>query len=104
MLSWYQQGPALPPYLRNKVAQALAGVAGREFPAGWPTMVADVLPNLSAEEGLPGRSDMFCRVLRALDDDVIAVDVPRSQEESRRSMRVKVCAGPSLTVAFIQPT
>lgn len=90
LLSWYKQGPALPPYLRNKVAQALAGVAGREYPSGWPTMVPDVLPSLIPDEGLPGRSDMLCRLLRALDDDVIAVDVPRSQEESRRSMRVKV--------------
>uniref|UniRef100_A0A061S0Z3 Exportin-T n=2 Tax=Tetraselmis sp. GSL018 TaxID=582737 RepID=A0A061S0Z3_9CHLO len=32
---------------------------------------------------------MFCRILLAIDDDVISLDIPRSQEESRRSMHLK---------------
>jgi hypothetical protein len=41
LLTWLQrdctvEAPALPPFLRNKLAQALVGVVRAEYPAQWP--------------------------------------------------------------------
>lgn len=65
-------------------------MAAQEYPEGWPSFVSDLLQPLTVGDDMVGRADMLCRLLRALDDDVISMDVPRSQEDSKRSMRVKV--------------
>ena len=40
--------------------------------------------------GGPGAADMFCRVLVAIDEDIISLDIPRSPEGVRASMDFKV--------------
>lgn len=37
-----------------------------------------------------GAADMFCRILVAIDEDVISLDIPRGQEGVRASMELKV--------------
>lgn len=37
-----------------------------------------------------GAADMFCRILVAVDEDVISLDIPRSQDGVRASMELKV--------------
>ena len=76
----------LPPFLRNKLAQAVVAVAAREFPEEWPTFFQDLLGTLASG---PAAVDLFCRVLVAVDEDIISLDVPRSAEEARRSMHFK---------------
>ncbi|KAG1677608.1 hypothetical protein FOA52_010389 [Chlamydomonas sp. UWO 241] len=77
-------GPA--PFLRNKLAQALVAVLQFEFPSVWPSFFHDLVSALGAGEGLV---DMFCRVLVAVDEDLVTLDIPRSQDESKLSMRIK---------------
>lgn len=45
-----------------------------EYPDKWPTFWKDLLGILP--EG-PGVVDMFCRILTAIDDDVISLDISR---------------------------
>jgi exportin-T len=76
-----------PPFLKNKVAQLFAHVSSRLYPAGlWPTCFADML---AATAQHAQHIDMFLRIMLALDADVISLEVPRNDEESRRSMALK---------------
>lgn len=53
----------LPPFLRNKVAQAIVAVAAHEYPDEWPGFFADLLGTLRSG---PAAVDLFCRcALRA---------------------------------------
>ncbi|KAJ9528951.1 hypothetical protein QJQ45_000515 [Haematococcus lacustris] len=99
----------LPPFLRNKVAQTLVAVLQVEFPSSWPGFFQDllraVLPGsqlLAAGAGgrpsgnlapcTPGNEgcvDMLCRILISIDDDLVSLEVARSQDESKLSMHVK---------------
>ena len=45
-----------------------------EYPDKWPSFWKDLLGMLP--EG-PGVVDMFCRILNAIDDDVISLDISR---------------------------
>ena len=45
-----------------------------EYPEQWPSFWKDLLGMLP--EG-PGVVDMFCRILVAIDDDVISLDISR---------------------------
>ncbi len=38
-----------------------------------------------------GAADMFCRILVAMDEDIISLDIPRSQDGVKASMELKVC-------------
>ena len=51
-------GPPLPPFLRNKLAQAIVAVAGHEYPDAWPSFFHDLLGTLG--QGPPA-VDLFCR-------------------------------------------
>lgn len=107
--------PPVPPFVANKVAQLVAFVAGYEYPARWPEFFDDLLgkwrtsgctqvpalpwrgpsrsrsctPLAGLAAGGPSQVLAFCRVMKALDSDIISLDIPRSQEESRRSMEFK---------------
>ncbi len=45
-----------------------------EFPSPWQGAFQDVIGLLADGEGT---ADMFCRVLTAVDEDVISLDIPR---------------------------
>ena len=79
--------PPPPPHIANKVAQLVAFVASREYPARWPSLFADLLA-VARERGETG-AGTFCRVLRALDEDVISLDIPRSEADARRAAAFK---------------
>ncbi|KAL6771255.1 XPO2 [Auxenochlorella protothecoides x Auxenochlorella symbiontica] len=78
--------PGLAPFLRAKLAQVLVGVACREFPSAWPAFFQDLIATLPAG---PPAADLFCRVLVAVDEDVVSLEVPRSAAEARASMAFK---------------
>ena len=46
-----------------------------EFPSRWQTGFQDIIALLSDGEGT---ADMFCRLLTAVDEDIISLDIPRS--------------------------
>jgi exportin-T len=76
----------LPPFLRNKLAQAVVALAARDYPDEWPTFFQDLLGTLGQGAAAV---DLFCRVLAAVDEDIISLEVPRSAEEAKQSMRFK---------------
>lgn len=45
-----------------------------QYPEQWPSFFSEL--TAAAGEGT-GAVDMFCRILMALDDDIISMDVPR---------------------------
>jgi hypothetical protein len=79
LLTWLQrdctaESPALPPFLRNKLAQAIVAVVKREYPAVWPGFFRELV---AAAGSGPGLADMFARIMVAVDEDVISLDIPR---------------------------
>ncbi|XP_058193799.1 exportin-T isoform X2 [Rhododendron vialii] len=77
------EGPA---YIKNKLAQVLVTLIYFEYPLIWPLVFVDYVPHLSKGAAV---IDMFCRVLNALDDELISLDYPRSAEEMAAASRVK---------------
>ncbi|XP_073139447.1 exportin-T isoform X2 [Henckelia pumila] len=75
-----------PPFVRNKLAQVVVTLIYFEYPLIWPSVFIDFLPNLSKGTVV---IDMFCRILTALDDEIISFDYPRSGEEVAVSGRIK---------------
>lgn len=78
--------PPAPTFLKNKLAQTLVAIVQLEYPSAWPDFFRDLIR--AASQG-PGLVDMFCRIMVSVDEDIISLDIPRSQEESRLSMHVK---------------
>lgn len=56
------------------------------YPHHWPTFFSDILAVATCDAA---RASMFARVLLALDEDVISLEIPRSDAGSRRSMEFK---------------
>ncbi|XP_019198752.1 PREDICTED: exportin-T-like [Ipomoea nil] len=75
-----------PAFIKNKLAQVFVTLIYFEYPLTWPSVFVDFLPNLSKGAVV---IDMFCRVLNAMDDELISLDYPRSQEEAAVAGRVK---------------
>ncbi|KAF8388722.1 hypothetical protein HHK36_025402 [Tetracentron sinense] len=75
-----------PAFIKNKFAQVFVTLIYFEYPLIWSSVFIDLLPHLS--KGAPV-IDMFCRVLNALDDELISLDYPRSAEEVAVAGRVK---------------
>ncbi|CAG9460416.1 unnamed protein product [Pedinophyceae sp. YPF-701] len=93
-----------PAFVANKVVQLLVAVAAKEFPDGtWASFFSDVLSWLPAG---PPAIDMLCRVLRAVDGDVVSLEIPRSPRGARRSMEFKDAmrerAAPALARAWLE--
>ncbi|KAF7814037.1 exportin-T [Senna tora] len=77
------EGPA---FIKNKLAQVLVTLIYFEYPLIWPSVFVDFFPHLSKGNVV---IDMFCRVLNALDDELISLDYPRTPEELTVAGRVK---------------
>ncbi|KAK6914686.1 Exportin-1/Importin-beta-like [Dillenia turbinata] len=75
-----------PGFIKNKLAQVLVTLIYFEYPVVWSSIFVDFLPRLSKGVVV---IDMFCRVLNALDDELISLDYPRSNEEVAVANRVK---------------
>jgi exportin-T len=93
LLLWLQRdcgsikAGGLPPFLRNKLAQTLVAVLLYEYPSTWPRFFQDLISAMKALGD--GLVDMFCRILVSVDEDLVSLDIPRSQDESKLSMHVK---------------
>ncbi|XP_038724316.1 exportin-T isoform X1 [Tripterygium wilfordii] len=77
------EGPA---FIKNKLAQVLVTLIYFEYPLIWSSVFLDFLPHLSKGALI---MDMFCRLLNALDDEVISLDYPRTPDEVVVAARVK---------------
>ncbi|XP_050384216.1 exportin-T [Argentina anserina] len=77
------EGPA---FIKNKLAQVVVALIYFEYPSIWSSVFVDFLSQLSKGAMV---IDMFCRVLNALDDEVINVDYPRTSEELSVATRIK---------------
>ncbi|XP_058753409.1 exportin-T [Vicia villosa] len=77
------EGPA---FIKNKLAQVLIALIYFEYPLIWSSVFVDFLPHLRKGNLV---IDMFCRVLNALDDELISLDYPRTPEELNVACRVK---------------
>ncbi|GAB4842638.1 hypothetical protein Ancab_012611 [Ancistrocladus abbreviatus] len=75
-----------PAFIRNKLAQVLVGLIYFEYPVIWSSVFVDFFPHLSKGAVV---IDMFCRVLNALDDELISLDYPRNAEEMAAAGRIK---------------
>nr|GMC51927.1 exportin-T isoform X1 [Ipomoea batatas] len=75
-----------PAFVKNKLAQVVVTLIYFEYPETWPSVFLEFLPNLGKGALI---IDMFCRVLNVLDDELISLDYPRSQEELAVAGRVK---------------
>lgn len=75
-----------PAFIRNKLAQVLVTLIYFEYPLIWSSVFVDYLPHLSKGSIV---IDIFCRVLNALDDELISLDYPRTAEEITVAARVK---------------
>ena len=70
----------------RRIADILGWDVQMEFPEQWPTFFTELVGMLG---GGDGPVDMFCRVLVAIDEDVVSLDIPRSPEGVRASMALK---------------
>ncbi|GAU13735.1 hypothetical protein TSUD_348390 [Trifolium subterraneum] len=77
------EGPA---FIRNKLAQVFIALIYFEYPLIWSSVFVDFLPHLRKGNVV---IDMFCRVLNALDDELISLDYPRTPEELTVAGKVK---------------
>lgn len=70
-----------------------------DFKGQW-AMLMSILP-----DG-PGAADMLCRVLVAIDEDIVSLDIPRSPDGVKASMEFKVLPifGPLLLTSSINLT
>ncbi|PNY17145.1 exportin-t-like protein [Trifolium pratense] len=75
-----------PPFIKNKLAQVFIALIYFEYPLIWSSVFVDFLPHLRKGNVV---IDMFCRVLNALDDELISLDYPRTPEELTVAGRVK---------------
>lgn len=77
------EGPA---FIKNKLAQVLVSLIYSEYPLVWSSLFVDFLHHFSKGAAV---IDMFCRVLNALDVELISLDYPRTPDELRVGGRVK---------------
>jgi exportin-T len=75
-----------PAFIKNKLAQVLVTLIYFEYPLIWPSVFINFLPNLNKGATV---IDMFCRILNSLDDELISLDYPRSQEDVAIAAKVK---------------
>ena len=62
--------PPVPAFIKNKLAQVTARMVAHEYPARWPGFFRELIGLLQSAG--PGGADVFCRVLDAVDDEVIS--------------------------------
>ena len=62
--------PPIPAFIKNKLAQVTALLVRHEYPSRWPTFFHDLVALLAS--GGPAAPDVFCRVLDAVDDEIIS--------------------------------
>ena len=74
--------------MKNKVALLVVLVFVREYPVAWPSFAEDILGLLEQGDALV---DLFLRITLALDDEVVARSMPRSEAEAATSTLLVYC-------------
>eukprot|EP01116_Phalansterium_solitarium_P022835 TRINITY_DN7699_c0_g1_i3.p1 TRINITY_DN7699_c0_g1~~TRINITY_DN7699_c0_g1_i3.p1 ORF type:complete len:352 (+),score=158.80 TRINITY_DN7699_c0_g1_i3:157-1212(+) len=74
------------PAIKNKFALVLVLLFKQEFPEKWPSFFTDLFSCLSF--GLP-LIDMFLRILKTIDEEVVSREVTRSQTDNARNSLIK---------------
>ncbi|PKA52335.1 Exportin-T [Apostasia shenzhenica] len=90
LLSLFSDRPlpaSSPPFLKNKLAQALAALIRLEYPSSWDAPFIHFVSLLPAAGAAV--IDMFSRLLTALDDDLISQDYHLSPEDVAAATCVK---------------
>ncbi|CAO2840280.1 unnamed protein product [Amaranthus hypochondriacus] len=75
-----------PAFIKNKLAQVLVTLIYFEYPLIWSGVFVDFLPHLNKGAVV---IDMFCRLLIALDDELISLDYPRNADDVAVAGRIK---------------
>ncbi|CAH3141687.1 unnamed protein product [Porites evermanni] len=73
-------------FLKNKAAQVFSLIFVCDYPEKWPLFFSDLLQCL--QYGALA-VDMYLRILKAIDEEVVDRDVIRSQQEAERNMKIK---------------
>ncbi|KAJ3215282.1 pre-tRNA nuclear export protein [Dinochytrium kinnereticum] len=81
-----------PPYIRNKLAQVVVVIFRVQYPEIWPTFFDDMIGFLKEHSGTP-RSDValdfFLKLCFSIDEEVVNMDVRRSEAEIVRNTAIK---------------
>lgn len=72
--------------IKNKYAQIIVLLFKVEFPDTWPSFFTDMLASLSRG---PAMIDIFLRILKTIDEEVVSPEVHRSPAELAHSSRIK---------------
>ncbi|KAJ3091721.1 pre-tRNA nuclear export protein [Quaeritorhiza haematococci] len=82
-----------PVFIRNMFAHILVLLLKNEYPHNWPTFFDDLLALLSASSPSVPRGtsmvDMFLRISKAIDDEIVCLYIARSAEEGVRNTAIK---------------
>jgi hypothetical protein len=75
LVSWIAEAiertdPPVPAFVKNKLSQTIALVAKVTYPSRWPRFLHDFLDLLTG--GTESAADVFCRVLDAVDDEIVS--------------------------------
>ncbi|CAH3170235.1 unnamed protein product [Porites lobata] len=73
-------------FLKNKAAQVFSLIFVCDYPEKWPLFFSDLLQCL--QYGALA-VDMYLRILKAIDEEVVDRDVIRSQQEAERNTKIK---------------
>ncbi|XP_073228567.1 exportin-T-like [Porites lutea] len=73
-------------FLKNKAAQVFSLIFVCDYPEKWPLFFSDLLQCL--QYGALA-VDMYLRILKAIDEEVVDRDVIRSQQEVERNTKIK---------------
>ncbi|XP_015780138.1 PREDICTED: exportin-T-like [Acropora digitifera] len=73
-------------FLKNKAAQVFSLIFVRDYPEQWPSFFSDLLQCLQFGSQAV---DMYLRILKAIDEEVVDRDVVRSPQLNERSTKIK---------------
>jgi len=72
--------------IRNKFAQVLVIFFKATYPQEWPTFFTDILSYLHLG---PSLIDIFLRIMRSIDEEVVSNEVPRNTTEVAHNVQIK---------------
>eukprot|EP01126_Amoeba_proteus_P054255 TRINITY_DN6667_c0_g2_i2.p1 TRINITY_DN6667_c0_g2~~TRINITY_DN6667_c0_g2_i2.p1 ORF type:complete len:166 (+),score=22.92 TRINITY_DN6667_c0_g2_i2:299-796(+) len=79
---------ATSPFVKNKLAQIFSLLFKLDFLTTWPTFIDDLLRAIESNSNLQ-IVDMFLRILNSIDQEVVSVEVVRTNEEVVHNQAIK---------------
>jgi exportin-T len=77
-----------PAFIKNKLCVVLVKMVKQDFPERWPTFFTDLLVLVRGDTGTE-LCDVFLRVLKILDEEVVTFDEERTKEEVVHNSLIK---------------